>query len=98
MDWTANVAVHESASPEFLREQVISALQQGRVHPHLLYSGLRQTGLWVALHQAFSPAKQDSKCIETYDMAFVRAAENIHGNVAHLVSLACGDGTKDVRC
>jgi L-histidine Nalpha-methyltransferase len=98
MDWTANVAVHESASPEFLREQMLSALQQGRVHPHLLYSGLRQTGLWIALHQAFSPAKQDPKCLEAYDAAFTRASRDIQGNVAHLVSLACGDGTKDVRC
>jgi uncharacterized SAM-dependent methyltransferase len=98
MDWTANVAVHESASPEFLREQILSALVQGRVHPHLLYSGLRQTGFWIALYQAFSPAKQDPECIEMYEAAFTRASKNIRGNVAHLVSLACGDGTKDVRC
>jgi L-histidine N-alpha-methyltransferase len=98
MDWTINVAVHESASPEFLREQILSALQEGRVHPHLLYSGLRQTELWIALHQAFSPARHDSNCVEMYNTAFARAAENIKGNVAHIVSLACGDGTKDVRC
>jgi hypothetical protein len=98
MDWTANVAVHESASPEFLREQILSALAQGRIHPHLLYSGLRQTGLWIALYHAFSPAKQDVKCLEMYETAFTRASKNIRGNVAHLVSLACGDGTKDVRC
>jgi hypothetical protein len=98
MDWTANVAVHESASPEFLREQIFSALLEGRVHPHLLYSGLRQTGLWIALYQAFSPAKQDPKCMEMYEAAFTRTSKNIRGNVAHLVSLACGDGTKDVRC
>ncbi len=98
MDWTANVAVHESASPEFLTKQILFALEQRRVHAHLLYSGLRQTGLWIALHEAFSPAKTDSKCADMYDTAFGRAAVNIQGNVAHLVSLACGDGTKDVRC
>jgi hypothetical protein len=98
MDWTANVAVHESASPEFRREQTLSALQQGRIHPHLLYSGLRQTGLWIALHHAFSPAQQDPRCVEMYDAAFDRAVHNVRGNVAHLISLACGDGTKDLRC
>lgn len=98
MDWTANVAVHESASPEFLREQIFNALQNSRVHPYLLYSGVRQAGLWVALHQAFSPAQRDPACMDMYDLAFRRASSGVRGNVAHVVSLACGDGSKDLRC
>jgi uncharacterized SAM-dependent methyltransferase len=98
MDWTANVAVHESASPSILRERILSALRQGRVHPHLLYSGLRQTSLWMALHRAFSPAQRDEKCVAMYDAAFQTAVAQSRGNVAHVVSLACGDGSKDVRC
>src|SRR5258705_8342670 len=98
MDWTANVAVHESASPAFLRDHIVSSLKNGRIHPHLLYSGLRQSSLWIALHQALSPARRDPSCLEMYDQAFSRVAENLRGNVAHVVSLACGDGSKDLRC
>jgi uncharacterized SAM-dependent methyltransferase len=98
MDWTANVAVHESASPEFLREQIFSALEQGQVHPCLLYSGLRQTSHWSVLHRAFSPAHGDTSCVAMYQTAFNRAIETLRGNVAHVVSFACGDGSKDVAC
>ena len=98
MDWTANVAVHESATPGFIRDQVFSALQKNTVHPYLLYSGLRQTGLWVELYRAFSPAQRDASCLEMYEAAFDRAIQALPGNVAHLVSLACGDGSKDLRC
>src|SRR5580765_6182665 len=98
MDWTANVAVHESASPLFLREQIISALEQSRIHPCLLYSGIRQSSLWLALYRAFSPAQRDPNCSALYDAAFERAVAQARGNVLHVVSLACGDGSKDVRC
>src|SRR5687768_8280402 len=98
MDWTANIAVHESASPQFIREQIISALRDGCVHPYLLYSGLRQSSLWRALHHALSPAQRDESCVGMYETAFKRTAESIRGNIAHVVSPACGDGSKDVRC
>ncbi len=98
MDWTANIGVHESASPAFLREQIVCALRAGRVHPYLLYSGVRQAGLWIALHQAFSPTKTDASCANMYEVAFGRALNGVRGNVAHVVSLACGDGTKDLGC
>lgn len=98
MDWTANVAVHESASPSFLRERILTALAAGCVHPSLIYSGLRQTSLWIALHRAFSPAHRDESCLSIYENAFQEAVQRVRGNVAHVVSLACGDGSKDVRC
>ncbi|HTG44196.1 MAG TPA: L-histidine N(alpha)-methyltransferase, partial [Verrucomicrobiae bacterium] len=98
MDWTANVAVHESASPDFLREEISGALKDGRVHPHLLYSGMRQTALWVALHRAYSPAQRDERCRALYQGVFRRAIEQVRGNVLHVVSLACGDGSKDLQC
>jgi L-histidine Nalpha-methyltransferase len=98
VDWTANIAVHESAAPEFLREQIILALKNGGVHPNLLYSGLRQASLWTALHHTISPAQRQENCVAMYDLAFQRVTELLRGNVANVVSLACGDGTKDVRC
>lgn len=98
MDWTTNVSVHESASPEFIRDRVLASLRESRVHPHLLYSGLRQSTLWMALHHSVSPAQRDESCGQMYDTAFKRVTDGLRGNVAHVVSLACGDGSKDVRC
>lgn len=98
MDWTTTVSVHESASPEFIRERIVSSLRAGCLYPHLLYSGLRQASLWMALHHSVSPAQRDAGCVGMYESAFQHALESLRGNVAHVVSLACGDGTKDVRC
>lgn len=98
MDWTTNVAVHESAGPGFTRERILAALRRGEVDASLLYAGLRQTTLWMALHHAVSPAQRDASVAALYDEAFADAARTVRGNVAHVISLACGDGSKDVRC
>ncbi len=98
MDWTSNVTVHESALPEFTRKRILEGLKAGQLDPAVIYQGLGQTLRWTALHQAYSPAKIDPDCAALYDEAFRRAGELCTGNVVHVVSLACGDGTKDVQC
>lgn len=98
MDWTSNVAVHESALPQNTRARILAALKRGELDPSLLYSGLRQTLRWTHLHHAFSPAQRDPAAAAIYESAFQRAANSCQGNVVHVVSLACGDGTKDTRC
>jgi uncharacterized SAM-dependent methyltransferase len=98
MDWTSNVTVHQSAFPEATRARILESVQRGELDPSLLYGGLRQTSRWIELHHALSPAHKDPTCTQIYDQAFARAGELCQGNVVHLVSLACGDGTKDTRC
>ena len=98
MDWTSQVAVHESALPEVTRARILDALRRRELDPSLLYSGLRQTLRWIDLHHAVSPAQRDAATAALYDAALRRAAELCRGNVIHVVSLACGDGTKDTRC
>lgn len=98
MDWTSNVTVHESAFPDATQARLVDALKRREIDPFLLYSGLRQTARWIALHHALSPAQRDAACAALYEQAYRRAAEFCKGNVVHLVSLACGDGTKDTRC
>jgi L-histidine Nalpha-methyltransferase len=98
MDWTTNVAVHESASPEFTRERILAALRRGELDPTLLYGGLRQTTLWTRLHELVSPARVDSAVLGLYENAFQQIASTMRGNVAHVVSLACGSGAKDRAC
>lgn len=99
MDRSATqITVHESAFPEANRERIAAALGRREIDPALLYGGLGQTLRWTKLHQTFSPAKKDASCAVIYGEAFQRLAKVCRGNVAHVVSLACGDGTKDTRC
>src|SRR5688500_17722250 len=98
MDWTSHVAVHESALPQPTHARILAALQKRELDPSLLYNGLSQTLRWIDLHHAVSPAQIDSSITALYDTAFRRAAELCRGNVIHVISLACGDGTKDTRC
>jgi uncharacterized SAM-dependent methyltransferase len=97
MDWTTNVAVHESVAPELTRERILAALRRGELDASLLYGGLRQTGLWIALHQSVAPSQVDPEFASLYDRAFAETARICQGNVIHVVSLACGSGSKDVR-
>ncbi|MGZ8921341.1 MAG: L-histidine N(alpha)-methyltransferase [Limisphaerales bacterium] len=97
MDWTSHVAVHESALPQVTRQRIVEALRRGELDSSLLYVGLGQTLRWVDLHHAIAPARHP-EVTALYDGAFRRAAELCRGNVVHVVSLACGDGTKDTQC
>jgi hypothetical protein len=98
MDWTSQVAVHESALPEPTRVRIREALSRRELDPCLLYSGLRQTLRWIELHHAVSPAQNDDATSALYEAAFRRTAELCRGNVVHVVSVACGDGSKDTCC
>jgi len=98
VDWTTNVAVHESVAPEATRKRFITALKNREVDPTLLYSGLRQTSRWIALHHSVSPAKVDPDCVAIYDRAFEQVARSSAANVLHVIGLGCGDGSKDTNC
>jgi L-histidine N-alpha-methyltransferase len=95
---TTNITVHESSYPDFTRERMLEALKRRELPPLLLYAGLRQTVRWTALHHAVSPAQRDPEVTAIYAAAFQRIAEMTRANVAHVVSLACGDATKDIGC
>jgi L-histidine Nalpha-methyltransferase len=98
MDWSSTVTVHESAFPDATRRRILDTLRKGEIDPAVIYQGLGQTLRWTALHRAYSPAKTDASCTALYEDAFRRAGELCKGDVAHVVSLACGDGTKDLQC
>lgn len=97
MDRSSNVTVHESAFPAATRKRMADSLRRGELDPALLYGSLGQTLRWIALHHGCSPAKTDPAIATLYDEAFRRVGGLCKGNVAHVVSLACGDGTKDTR-
>src|SRR5687768_8827223 len=98
MDWTTNVTVHESAFPEATRRRILDGIKAGEVDAALIYQGLGQALRWQSLHESYAPVKSDLACAALYDESFRQAGKLCKGNVVHVVSLACGDGTKDAQC
>jgi L-histidine Nalpha-methyltransferase len=93
----ANVVIHASQFPENIRRDLLKSLRTRRVNHKFLYDGVRQTQKWLALHQAYSPTRNDADCRAVYDRAFRAAAEKIKSPAVHVIGLGCGGGQKDTR-
>src|SRR5881409_2418746 len=91
-----NVAIHPSQFPENLRRDLLHSLRARQLNHKFLYDGLKQTRKWLALHEAFSPARNDIDCVETYDKAFGKAVGRAAARRVHVLSLGCGGGQKDI--
>jgi uncharacterized SAM-dependent methyltransferase len=97
MSSVVNVAIHQSQSPENVRRDLLMSLRTRRVNHKFHYDSVKQTNLWLALHQAYSPSRKDADCAATYDRAFAETAQQIKATQVHLVGLGCGGGQKDAR-
>ena len=91
-----NVTIHPSQFPENVRRDLLISLRARQLNHKFLYDGLKQTRKWLALHDAFSPARNDIDCAETYDKAFKSATDRTAASRAHVISLGCGGGQKDI--
>lgn len=60
------------------------------------YQSEKQAQQWLALHEAYSPARTDQDCLQTYARAFDMTAETIANRELTVISLGCGGGQKDV--
>ena len=97
MSSVVNVAIHASQSPENVRRDLLASLRTRRVNHKFHYDSVKQTNKWLALHQVYSPSRNDDDCAATYDRAFAGAAKQIKARQVHLVGLGCGGGQKDAR-
>jgi L-histidine N-alpha-methyltransferase len=93
----ANVTIHESQFPDNVRRDLFSSLQTKKINHKFHYDSVRQTQKWLALHQIYSPSRNDADCEATYDRAFAEAAKLVESKRVHLIGLGCGGGQKDVR-
>jgi L-histidine Nalpha-methyltransferase len=94
---SANVIIHQSQFPENVRRDLIESLRTRRVNHKFHYDSVKQTQKWLALHQVYSPSRNDADCAATYDLAFAEAVSRIESNQVHLIGLGCGGGQKDTR-
>ena len=97
MSTIANVTIHESQFPESVRRDLLESLRTRRVNHKFHYDSVKQTQKWLALHQSYSPTRNDADCRAIYERGFEAAAERVKAKRVQVVGLGCGGGQKDTR-
>ena len=97
MSATASITIHSSQFPGAIRHDLLASLRERRVNHKFHYDSVKQTQKWLALHQVYSPTRNDADCRAIYSKAFESAAEKIKAKQVHVIGLGCGGGQKDTR-
>jgi uncharacterized SAM-dependent methyltransferase len=97
MKSAANVLIHASQYPENVRRDLLTSLRTRKINHKFHYDSVKQTQKWLALHQIYSPSRNDADCAAAYNRAFAEAAGVIKSKSVHVVGLGCGGGQKDTR-
>jgi uncharacterized SAM-dependent methyltransferase len=97
MSSAINVTIHASQFPENVRRDLLDSLRTRRVNHKFHYDSVRQTQKWLALHQAYSPTRNDADCRAIYEKGFQAAVAQIKAKRVHVIGLGCGGGQKDTR-
>jgi uncharacterized SAM-dependent methyltransferase len=97
MPSTLSVAVHPSQFPEIVQRELIDGLRQRRVAPKFHYQSYKQAQKWLAVHEAWSPARNDSDCATIYEHAFLAACKSVSTRRVVVIGLGCGGGQKEAQ-
>jgi uncharacterized SAM-dependent methyltransferase len=97
MSATANVTIHRSQFPDAVRRDLLKSLRTRCMNHKFHYDSVKQTQKWLALHQIYSPTRNDADCVAIYKTAFEAVAEKIKAKQVHVIGLGCGGGQKDTR-
>jgi L-histidine Nalpha-methyltransferase len=97
MKSAANISIHESQFPENVRRDLLESLRARKINHKFHYDSVKQTQKWLALHQIYSPSRNDKNCRKIYGNSFVAAAAKIKSKSVHVIGLGCGGGQKDAR-
>ncbi len=93
----ANVFIDRSQFPEHVRRDLLESLRARAINHKFHYESHKQAAKWLALHEAYSPARRDDSCLRIYDDAFRGAMAALDTKNVHLVGLGCGGGQKEAR-
>jgi uncharacterized SAM-dependent methyltransferase len=93
----ARVTIHSSQFPEQVRRDLQNCLRQRQVNHKFHYDTVKQAQKWLALHERYSPSRNDPDCRAVYERSFEAFCQRLQTNSAHLVGLGCGGGQKDCR-
>ena len=97
MNAAAEIRIHPSQFPDQVRRDLLQSLRSRRINHKFHYDSVKQTQKWLALHEAFSPARSDAGCRRIYDQSFRAAAAGVGAKQVHVIGLGCGGGQKDAR-
>lgn len=97
MSSIASITIHPSQFPDSIRRDLLQSIHQRLVNHKFHYDSFKQTRKWLALHEAYSPARSDADCFAVYESAFGEAINRIKANPIHVIGLGCGGGQKDVQ-
>jgi uncharacterized SAM-dependent methyltransferase len=93
----AVVTYHQSQFPGAVMADMLNSLETRKVNHKFHYDSVKQTRKWLALHQAYSPSRNDPECEAIYDRSFAAAAALVDRGPVHVAGLGCGGGSKDSR-
>ena len=97
MSTVAHVRIDASQFPQNIRRDLIESLRLRRVNHKFHYDSVKQTQKWLALHQVYSPTRNEADCQRVYGQSFTTAAAVVKPKSVHVVGLGCGGGQKDTR-
>jgi uncharacterized SAM-dependent methyltransferase len=97
MSSAAKVLIHASQFPEKVRRDLLASLRARQVNHKFHYDSVKQTQKWLALHQEYSPTRNDADCRAIYEKGFKAAAAQFKAKSVHVIGLGCGGGQKDTR-
>ena len=89
------IGIHPNQFPDQVRQDLIHSLRSRNIDPRFHYDSIKQTQKWLALHQAYSPSRNNPDCAAIYEHGFQSAAGQIDSNTVHLIGLGSGGGQKD---
>jgi uncharacterized SAM-dependent methyltransferase len=90
------ITIHPSRFPAATRAAYLESFRTRRMNHQFHYESEKQAQQWLALHEAYSPARTDDDCLQTYQRAFAASAKLIAESEIALVSIGCGGGQKDL--
>ena len=90
------VLIHPSQFPGAIDAAFRESLDSRRMNHKFHYDTPKQALRWLRVHEAFSPARQDSSCLVAYDDATLAAARALGGGDIDVISLGCGGGQKEL--
>ncbi len=93
----ATIFIDRSQFPENVRRDLLDSLRARALNHKFHYESHKQAAKWLALHEAYSPARRDDSCLRIYDDAFQGTMAALETKKIHLVGLGCGGGQKEAR-
>ena len=97
MSSVAQVTIHASQFPDQVRRDLLASLHARQINHKFHYDSVKQTQKWLALHQQYSPTRQDEDCRAQYENSFAAATARIKAPRIQVIGLGCGGGQKDTR-